>query len=243
MLFYIGFRILQRYSQYLCEIRVYINNICNSKTELNIIDNKFIHDLSTPVSSLNCVLEIAENGKSSSEVVKQAKFSLKQIHKLITSTKEILGSKNSNENFNITHEIKSCLKIFNHSFDINSIDAKVIYSGNIYINGNKVIFNRIIINLIKNSFEELLSIQHKKKEILVSIRNNGSVVEITISDNGRGFNMDEITNVFNEGFSTKVSTGLGLSFCKNALYKYFDGEIFIERVESGSKVLIKIPLV
>lgn len=112
---------------------------------------------------------------------------------------------------------------------------------NIYIDPDKIlrVFNNLISNAIK--FTE-------KGQILVSIKDNDSEIECTVSDTGKGILKNDLLKIFNKfqqlGRSSKLSakgTGLGLSICKGII-ELHNGRIWAEsEFGEGSKFKFTIP--
>ncbi len=82
---------------------------------------------------------------------------------------------------------------------------------------NKTYFIVIITNLIKNAFE---AIDKKNGVIKICSKQDNGKVEISIKDNGRGINRENIAGIFKNKTSYKGSTGLGLYFVKKICKDY-----------------------
>jgi two-component system, NtrC family, nitrogen regulation sensor histidine kinase NtrY len=91
-----------------------------------------------------------------------------------------------------------------------------------YINADEEQFNRVFINLIKNSIE---SIQEKniknvdfKGKINIDIRDDSDYIYVVLADNGVGFNKVDRDKMQTPYFTTKKSgTGLGLAVVSKVL--------------------------
>ena len=116
---------------------------------------------------------------------------------------------------------------------------------NIYTKIDEEQFNRVFINLIKNSIE---SIQEKinknvdfKGKIDIDIKEDSDYIYVTITDNGMGFSHIDKTKMVTPYFTTKKKgTGLGLAIVSKVVNDH-NGEILFESIENGAKVEIKIP--
>ena len=117
-------------------------------------------------------------------------------------------------------------------------------SVNIIPNTNKIIilsdkeqFQRMIINLIRNSIQANASQINIKADLL------DKKVELFICDDGEGIESNIISNIFDENFTTKKSgMGLGLSLIKRFLTQT-NGEISVEKSSSkGTTIKIEIKI-
>jgi len=117
-------------------------------------------------------------------------------------------------------------------------------SVNIIPNTDKIIilsdkeqFQRMIINLIRNS------IQANAKQINITANLLDKKVELFICDDGDGIKSNIISNIFDENFTTKKSgMGLGLALIKRFLNQT-NGEISVEKSSNeGTTIKIEIKI-
>jgi len=104
--------------------------------------------------------------------------------------------------------------------------------------------SRVLINLIKNAIEAkqgktLLSINIKS-----TLKEKDSLVQLTITDDGKGFPSDIIDQVFEPYITTKKkSGGLGLAIVQNIIEQH-DGQIFASNVKPhGARVTIELSII
>jgi signal transduction histidine kinase len=85
--------------------------------------------------------------------------------------------------------------------------------------GNRVILSQVIGNLLANAGEAIVARGGEGGSITVSIADVGGRVELTIRDNGEGFDAGLEPKFFQRGFSTRAhkSGGLGLHWCANSM--------------------------
>jgi len=72
----------------------------------------------------------------------------------------------------------------------------------------------------------------------------GNIVNIDISDTGKGIPANKFQTVFKPGYSTKQrGWGLGLSLAKRIIENYHSGKIFVKnsKVGEGTTFSIKLP--
>ena len=86
---------------------------------------------------------------------------------------------------------------------------------------------------------------HYKPSVIVSTKNDGNKIFITVSDNGTGIPQKIINKIFQPFFTTKPTgegTGLGLSMSYDIISKSHGGEIKVETKEGeGSEFIIQLP--
>jgi two-component system nitrogen regulation sensor histidine kinase NtrY len=111
-----------------------------------------------------------------------------------------------------------------------------------HILGDKNHLIRVFNNLVINAIQAIPS--DRKGHIKVSLRREGNLFIIQISDNGGGIPPEIRDRVFEPNFTTKTSgSGLGLAICKKIIEAH-DGDIrFITRDNEGTDFFVEIPMV
>lgn len=117
---------------------------------------------------------------------------------------------------------------------------------NCLINGDKVHITNILYNLLDNA----LKYCDKIPEILISTKNKGSYLEISIQDNGKGIASDDIHQIFEKFYRVSSGNrhdvkgfGIGLFYVKNMI-KMHKGEITLKsKLDQGTTFYITIPII
>lgn len=111
----------------------------------------------------------------------------------------------------------------------------------IRVNADKEQFSRALINLIRNAIQAIP--QSREGRIRIQMKDFGTNVEISISDNGKGIPSDLCDKIFVPNFTTKSSgAGLGLAITKNII-ESFGGTIRFETKEQiGTTFFINLPI-
>jgi len=100
--------------------------------------------------------------------------------------------------------------------------------------------NQVFMNILVNAAQ---AIKHRG-EITVKTWREGDRVKIAISDTGVGIPPENLSKVFDPGFTTKgvgLGTGLGLSICYKIIQDH-RGTIAAESSKQGTTFTISIPL-
>lgn len=122
--------------------------------------------------------------------------------------------------------IKNNIKVFFHNFAENAV---------IYADEEKL--SRAIMNIISNC------VRHAKSVVTITskiIKENK--IRLDITDDGSGFDPDELPNLFERFYKGKKGNfGLGLAISKNIIEKH-KGKITAENSNSGAVFKIELPL-
>ena len=113
-------------------------------------------------------------------------------------------------------------------------------SRTVLIEGNENRLKQVVLNLIKNAIESM----YNGGTVLVEMRvNSGSLIELSITDEGSGMTSETIENLFQPFYTTKTTgTGLGLPFVKKVIEEH-DGEIVVEsELNKGTRFSVQLPI-
>jgi signal transduction histidine kinase len=105
------------------------------------------------------------------------------------------------------------------------------------VQGSPVMLGQVAMNLIVNACE----VQPGKGEVRVTSRREGPNVVAEFADRGPGIPEGDRQRVFEPFFSTRDSTGLGLSIC-HTIVRQHDGELEVApRAGGGSVFRLRLP--
>lgn len=110
------------------------------------------------------------------------------------------------------------------------------------IKGYKREYSQVILNLLINAKDELISkeIEDKKIEFIIDVKKDKSVV--FVKDNAGGIKIDNIEMIFEPYFSTKKTqgTGLGLYMSKMIIEKHMEGSLSVSNDKNGAIFKIEV---
>jgi PAS domain S-box-containing protein len=163
-----------------------------------------------------------------SDNAKEIHKSINELLNIITHIQEILniqrqlvrGHKGIHERkpVNLEDILYDCRSMLFASIDKKGIQFKInIQPGAYTIKGDHTKLMQVILNILKNSIEAI-NFDAPEKNITIDLHSTGDVFELTISDNGQGFDTKTANLFFVRGFTTKKNgTGLGLYNCRTII--------------------------
>jgi signal transduction histidine kinase len=138
------------------------------------------------------------------------------------------------------HEgLESTLTIVQHEFK-NRIQVEKQYGDIPLVECHPNTLNQVFMNLLVNASQAI----PEKGTITIKTSRKGEFVRIAISDTGVGIPAENLSKVFDPGFTTKgvgVGTGLGLSICYKIIQEH-NGRIDVESDDRGTTFTIVLPL-
>lgn len=184
------------------------------------------HELKTPIAGIEGMLSLLkkdlkedENKSSIIKRITKATRNMTQIiSDLLTYTRPLNPKK---EKINIGKQIR---RIVSNMNNLGKIKINIDSVKNINWNFDKMLFKRMVFNLINNAVESL----GEKGEVIINTEQKNDSMIIEISDNGKGIKEENINKIFKPFFTTKSKgTGLGLSFVKRIVESH-NGKIDID---------------
>jgi len=133
-----------------------------------------------------------------------------------------------------TEQFVQSRKEFRHvEFALDLVDGPLV------VQGNPVMLGQVAMNLIVNACE----VQPGKGEVRLTSRREGAHAVAEFADRGPGIPEADRQRVFEPFFSTRDSTGLGLSIC-HTIVRQHDGELeVVPRTGGGSVFRIRLPVI
>lgn len=192
------------------------------------------HQISTPLSSLMGWLELlSENSaiESDSEALESMRAMRIDVARLqqITQRYAHVGRKPKMEPVQLSGVILETVTYFSERPGlVGGVSVEVGRLVDAVIMGNAVLLGWVLENLIKNSVAACSTGENPGRvEIVCEFPDESrSLVEIQVSDNGRGIPPKEQGKVFKPGFTTrKGGWGLGLPLSKRIVEEYHQGRI------------------
>ncbi|MEA5404689.1 ATP-binding protein [Arcicella sp. DC2W] len=199
------------------------------------------HQLGTPLSSLTAWVEFFKNDPTyDPEIVKELEKDVTRLD-IITTRFSNIGSIPVLKPENIIETIETFM-----SYLQKRISTKVVFSLDNQLNQrntvnvNRYLFEWVIENICKNAVDAMGGVGSLK--ITLSETKNNKIA-IDIKDSGKGISKQNLSKVFNPGFSTKKrGWGLGLTLAKRIIENYHDGKLFVKQSELNKGTTFRILL-
>ncbi len=220
------------------------------------------HEINTPLGSINSNLGMFQkctkkltgfdfNNSSKNEINRILKLmenmntvnleATRRINKIVKSLKNFARlDEAKRKKVNVHDGINDTLMLINHEIK-NRIAIKKEYGDIPEIACYPDLLNQVIMNILVNSYQSIKD----KGEITIKTLNEEKNLVISIKDNGIGISKENLSKIFDPGFTTKgvgVGTGLGLSICYQIIQKH-KGKITVKsELNQGSEFKILLPI-
>lgn len=218
-------------------------------TELDRFVYSASHDLRSPLSSILGLVEVAGYENTDPNMNKYLDMIQQSVQKLDLFVKDIINySKNSRldlikEKVNFEESVVEVFENLQFMENADKIDKIILIQKDLNFYSDPVRTNIILNNLISNSIK-YHNFRQDNPYIQVQIHQLNQVLEIKISDNGKGIKKEYVNRVFEMFYRASENakgSGLGLYIIKETVQK-LHGSVKIESEYTvGTTVTIRIP--
>ena len=218
------------------------------------VARKLAHEIKNPLTPIQLSIDrirekytnkVGSNNKNFTNYLNTINKQIKDIEHLVNEFSDFARMpKPVLKKIDITQVVKRSLSLYELS------EKKINFSlskskSHFYQKIDEEQFNRVFVNLIKNSIEsiheKLSKISDFRGKISIDIRDDSDYTYITVVDNGVGFAHVDESKMLTPYYTTKKKgTGLGLAVAIKVINDH-NGEILFKSIEDGAKVEIKVP--
>ncbi len=195
------------------------------------------HDLKTPlvtIRGLSSLLSISHDKTKISDYTERIDNAVEKMSEMITSflygtSRQLLSVEE------LVNYVRAQIPIENEQLTVNINVEEALPK----LYANKIRVVRALINIIENAM--VVATHHERKVITIDIKAVKNGVLLVVEDNGIGIPEDKMTKIWDVGYSSQKTSGLGLSFAKKVIE---DNQGTIElksKVDIGTTVKIFLP--
>ena len=226
-----------------------LNDMVNGLKEKEKLQNNFIqtiaHDLRAPIVAQERAIAILQDEFNNHELLEGMMANNETYLKMINLILEAYNDKKINIEkieINLYKIANSIIKELQPLAEKKNITIKNKLNENFTIFADFISFNRVMMNLISNSIENI----ENNKTINIKGINEKNKTKIVIEDNGAGIDEETIKHIFEKYSSSnkykrKIVSGLGLYIVKD-LVTQNNGTIYIEsELNNFTRFIIELP--
>ena len=202
-------------------------------------------ELSTLSMQLQAKIELL--GSISNEEVLEAVTKSNEITKYMSQTiddfRNFFAKDKEEEQFKISDQISMAINMINASLKQNQIKLEIIVHKNSIVTGFKNEYAQVLINILSNAKDALISRKIRNPKIIIRINQNETHSIVQIEDNAGGITTQPIEKIFEPFFTfeKKNGTGIGLFMSKLIIENNMNGRLFVQNTQNGARFTISVP--
>ena len=171
---------------------------------------------------------------------------LQYMSQTIDDFRTFFKSEEGDSAFDVSAAVNSVFDLVGTRFSSSNTECIIDVKSNAMVMGTENGFKQVVINLLNNAQEAILTEKPERGLINVSIEKEKEMVVVTVADNGGGVPKKIINQIFEPYFTTKhqtQGTGLGLYMSKKIIEHHMVGKLEVKNSAEGAVFKISLPLV
>lgn len=179
------------------------------------------------------------------EYVEECVQSLVYLSRTIGNFHEFFQPDSSRESFDPYQTARKAVSLVREELESRGITFMLVDEYNSTVIGYKKEFAQVLLNIIQNAKEAILSRQPADPRMEIVCSQRGDMGLVTVRDNGGGIPAEIMDKIFDPYFTTKFKsqgTGMGLYISKMIIEKHMGGRITVNSNAAGTEVTIELPL-
>lgn len=202
------------------------------------------HEFRTPIMSIQSYAEgikynVADTNEAAGIIIEESKRLTQLVENLLyLSRLDAIEESYYFATLDYNELLRSCAERMDMIAGCKNLKIDILeLEENISIIADEEKLSRAINNILSNCMRYARNTIKIKSEIIEE-----KTIRVTISDDGPGFESNELPNIFNRFFKgSKGNFGLGLAISKNVIEKH-NGKITAENCETGAVFYIDLPI-
>lgn len=206
------------------------------------------HEIRNPLTSIKAYVELLPRKKDNEafqkQLVRVVPAEVERVSRLIENLIDYVRPKTRHIlSVQVSELLESCVLLFQHTASSKGIDLQLSTEGTLAIQADKDQIKQVVINLMLNAIDavnEMRALHHQADGfwIHLSAEAAGEHVKIRIKDNGIGMTEQELSNVYELFYTTKVKgSGIGLPLSKQ-MVEDNEGQIQIESAKNQGTTIV-----
>ncbi len=185
------------------------------------------------------------NSQKVEESYVKANNTLQHMSQTIDDFRNFFMQKSREDSFSVKEAVNSVCTLLGSNLAFNQVACKLDVRCDSVVSGGLNEFKQVLINIINNAQEAILSSAENKKVIEIEITQENHNAVVSVTDAGGGIAEDVINKVFDPYFTTKEKTqgtGLGLYMSKQIIENLMLGSLSVRNFKEGVEFRITLPL-
>lgn len=161
----------------------------------------------------------------------------------IDNFKDFYKQGGKKQTFELKNAYEKMVGMVGYNLKHNNIEIRYSENMNIELCGNENEFSQVLLNLIVNARDALISNNTKTPLINIVAHSQANQYTLKVSDNAGGIPEALIKRIFEPYFSTKgdQGTGIGLYMARSIIQEKFGGTVIVHNSKDGAEFIMKIP--
>jgi signal transduction histidine kinase len=223
----------------------------NQLMSIDAATSAIAHEIRSPLASITLNAAVALNQLAArppdleemDAVLKDIEQASLRVDSIITSVRNLVIKKSSDHaGMQIETVANQVLRLLRHDLQVSQITVLTKFAGHAHaIVGDRTQLQQVVLNIIKNAIEAMMSAPADQRKLTVSTRIEEPWVVLSVQDTGSG--IPERANIFDAFFTTKPDgMGLGLAICRTIIDRHGGTLVLVATGDQGTELEVRLPI-
>jgi signal transduction histidine kinase len=206
------------------------------------------HEIRNPITAAKSLVQQMGEDPVAADQEEYARVAIAELERVERSITHLLRFAREEEMrvepIELVDVLESALETFRDRFARGEIELQREYDVTGSLDGDPEQLRRVVINLIGNAIEVLEEAEIRDPRVRVTMGENlaGSEIWLRIADNGRGFDEETRSRVFDPFYTSREEgTGLGLALCRKIVDDHGGTIDVASTPDAGTEFVISLP--
>jgi signal transduction histidine kinase len=225
-----------------------LDRIENTVHQLHTITDSLAHDLRSPLTAIRGKLETVltnEANVAQAEPIVSAIDELDRLTEFLNTSLDVAEAKAdalrlSRTNIDLDELVRGMIDLYEPCMSDKGLCIQIRSTGVVTVQADPALLHRVVANLLDNELKHL----PPSCTVSVSIRTDDTIATLTVEDDGPGFDVEVVRQLFERRVKGRESRGhgLGLAFVEAVVRVHGGSVTAANRIEGGARLSIVLPL-
>jgi signal transduction histidine kinase len=225
-----------------------LDRIESSMHQLHTITDSLAHDLRSPLTAIRGKLEMSLSSAADEEQGEQLVSAIEEIDRLTDFLNKSLdvaearadALRLTRSSIDLGELLRVMIDLYEPSMSERGLQVSLHCSESARIDGDEALIHRMVANLLDNELKH----PTQNCSLNIDLRCENGNAELTLEDNGPGFDAEVLHNLFERRVKRKGSDGhgLGLAFVNAVVHAHGGTVTASNREGGGARITVTLPL-
>lgn len=214
--------------------------------EIGRMSASLLHEMSNPLTA--AILHLEPTISSNTSNIRHARQNMQILQRYVEAARQQVKHASKPRLFSARSQIEQVRRILEPHARRHMVRIRFQIEGSPRLFGDAVKFQQVVANLVKNAIDSYATVREARdRQVIITVQATEATLRITVSDSGLGMMPDELEQIFQPFYTTKVKAGhglgIGLTIVKQFVEYDFGGEITADSTYgAGTKFTVQLPI-
>jgi signal transduction histidine kinase len=213
--------------------------------EIGRLSASLLHEMSNPLTA--AMLHLEPTLTSSPSNIRHARQNMQVLQRYVEAARQQVKHASKPRLFSARSQLEQVRRILEPHARRHLVRLRFQMDASPRLFGDAIKFQQIVANLVKNAIDSYATVPDGNRQVVICLQVVENALTITVTDQGLGMSPNELEQIFEPFYTTKVKAGhglgIGLTIVKQFVEHDFGGSIIANSTYgSGTSFIVSLPL-